>query len=298
MNHGNLPAIPGDSTNEIDATLALIESRTLRAQHVERTDILDKVKALLLLPDNTHATTEIVAGYFAVPISTIKSVVEDNRAELEANGYRVLSGEELKEFAGLFEGPANPVGPRTRSLALFERRTMVNLGMLLKGSPVARQLRTALMDIEESVAPEVKAHIVANGPLPLREQAEIIRILFPMLPEAYATAKVKLLAARVLGEEPEIDPAEMPLYASVFLEEKGHKRKTLDAFESRFGLRCSNRYLKVHGKRPAKVAGPATSAHIKTINVYAQADRPILEAVYEELASEFAAFESGLQAAA
>ncbi len=298
MNHGNLPDVPGDTATTIDDTLALIESRTLRSRHVDRTDVLNKVKALLLLPDDTHATTEMVAAYYEVSVSTIKSVVEDNRAELESNGYKVFAGEELKTFAGLFEGPANPVGPRTRSLALFGRRTMVNVGLLLKGSPVAQRLRTAVMDIEQSVEPEVKAQIATNGPLPLREQAEIIRILFPMLPEPYATAKVKLLTARVLGEKPEIEPDEIPLYASVFLEEKGHRRKTIDKFEAKFGLRCSNAYLRLHGQRPPRVDGPATSAHIKKIVVYKQSDRPLLEEVYSGIVAEISAFEDGLKSAA
>lgn len=132
--------------------LALTESRTLRQKHATRTDVLDKVKALLLLPDDTHMTLPMVAAYFEVSVKTIESLVNDHRAELEGNGLRVLRGAELREFATFFEGVANPVGPKTRSLALFIRRTVLNVGQLLRESDVARQVRTALLDVEEDGA--------------------------------------------------------------------------------------------------------------------------------------------------
>ena len=113
--------------------VALTESRSLRAQYADRTDVLDKVKALALLPDNTHATTEMVASYYEVPVQTIQSVVEDNREELQSNGRRVLAGAELREFAVPFGGIANlGLSPKTRSLAIFSRRAILNVGQLLR----------------------------------------------------------------------------------------------------------------------------------------------------------------------
>lgn len=275
--------------------MALVESRTLRQQYAGRVDVLDRVKALALLPDGVHATTEIVAGYFEVPVKTIESVVGDNREELEANGHRVLRGEELRDFATSFGEVANPVGPKTRSLALFTRRTILNVGQLLRDSDVARRVRQYLLDVEQSTAPGVRAAVAAAGPVSYREQAEILAILRPVLPENVAVAKGRIILARSMGELPEIDPAEVPLYATSFLAEKGLSRKTISNFESGFGLRASNRYLKVHGRRPEKIDGPVGSK-IEKIRVYTQADRPILEAVYAEMADLFAAFESGVAA--
>ncbi|MFF3558941.1 phage antirepressor KilAC domain-containing protein [Streptomyces sp. NPDC002574] len=134
-------------TNE----LVLIESRSLRDQTIERTDVLDKVKALVTLPNGFHVTTQMVATYFEVPVETIKSVVEDNRAELEERGYRVLRGAELTEFASPFGGPANlGLSPMARSLALFTRKAVLNIGQLLTKSEVSRQIRTYLLDVEEA----------------------------------------------------------------------------------------------------------------------------------------------------
>ncbi|WP_328981745.1 phage antirepressor KilAC domain-containing protein [Streptomyces mirabilis] len=133
-------------TNE----MVLVESRSMRDQTIDRTDVLDKVKALVTLPDSFHVTTEMVATYFDVPVKTIESVVEDNRTELEERGYRVLRGEELKTFAAPFGGVANlGLSPMARSLALFTRKAVLNVGQLLTKSEVSKQIRTYLLDVEE-----------------------------------------------------------------------------------------------------------------------------------------------------
>ncbi|MFE9645258.1 restriction endonuclease [Streptomyces sp. NPDC006365] len=122
---------------------ALLESKTLRDSALERTDVLDRVKALSLLPDGMHVTTAMVAAYFQVGIKAIRSLVVDHREELEANGYRVLTGSELSSFKEL-----SGIQSRTASLALFSRRAVLNVAMLLRDSEVARQVRTYLLDME------------------------------------------------------------------------------------------------------------------------------------------------------
>ncbi|MDQ0934071.1 restriction endonuclease [Streptomyces turgidiscabies] len=122
---------------------ALLESKTPRDSALERTDVLDRVKALSLLPDGMHVTTAMVATYFQVGVKAIRSLVLDHRAELEENGYRVLTGSELSSFKEL-----SGIQSRTASLALFSRRAVLNAAMLLRDSEVARQVRVYLLDME------------------------------------------------------------------------------------------------------------------------------------------------------
>ncbi|MCX4882121.1 restriction endonuclease [Streptomyces sp. NBC_00847] len=122
---------------------ALLESKTLRDGVLDRTDALDRVKALSLLPDGMHVTTAMVAAYFHVTVETIRALVHDHRTELEANGYRVLAGAELSDFKQL-----SGIQSRTRSLAIFSRRAVLNIAMLLRDSEVARQVRVYLLDME------------------------------------------------------------------------------------------------------------------------------------------------------
>ncbi|MDT9690834.1 restriction endonuclease [Streptomyces sp. P9(2023)] len=123
--------------------VVLLESRAMRAGVAERTEVLDRVKALSLLPDGMHVTTAMVAAYFAVGITAIRSLIADHRDELEANGYRVLTGTELSSFKELSYIPS-----QAPSLALFSRQTVLNVAMLLRDSEVARQVRRYLLDME------------------------------------------------------------------------------------------------------------------------------------------------------
>ncbi|MFJ8147568.1 restriction endonuclease [Streptomyces sp. NPDC096048] len=122
---------------------ALLESPALRSSVLERTDVLDRVKALSLLPDGMHVTTAMVAAYLEVSRKAIESLVFDHRDELTVSGYRVLAGTELTSFKEV-----SGIQSRSRSLALYPRRTVLNIAMLLRDSEVARQVRVHLLDME------------------------------------------------------------------------------------------------------------------------------------------------------
>lgn len=151
---------------------------------------------------------------------------------------------------------------------------------------------------EAAPAPQPREITAAAGPLPYKEQAEVVVIFAQagVLPESYATATAKIIVARAMGERPALESSETPLYAATFLAEKGHKPKTVAKFQSGFGSRVSNRYFKVHGRRPEKIPGPAGS-RIDKVAVYTEDDRPILEQVYGEIADLISAFETGGQIA-
>ncbi len=147
--------------------VVLTESRAARGQYRDDVDALDKVKVLDLMPDDLHVTTEMVATYFEISIDAIKKVVQRNRDELTENGLLVLRGDDLRDFETTTEGGSNErdtqslsfedaaersaAGARggRRALALFTRRTVLNVAMLLAESDVARQTRRALLDRDD-----------------------------------------------------------------------------------------------------------------------------------------------------
>jgi len=138
----------------------LLESESLRESVVSRTDALDKVKVLSVLPDGVHVTTRMVATYFEVGVEAVKSLVEDHREGLEANGYRLLTGPALMSLALMSFKDLCGLSPRTRAVAVFSRRTVLNVAMLLRGSVVARQVRTYLLDAEGNVRPQPVDNLV------------------------------------------------------------------------------------------------------------------------------------------
>ncbi|MFE9533075.1 hypothetical protein [Streptomyces sp. NPDC006691] len=144
--------------------VALLESRTLRADHVGRVDVLEKVRALRLLPDGTHLSTDGVARYFEVPTEAVNSVVKRHRDELHSNGLRTLKGDELQAFEmanlAISENGRDRSYPQGRAhLRLYTRRTVLNIAMLLRDSEVARCVRAYLLDTEETART-----VTANDP--------------------------------------------------------------------------------------------------------------------------------------
>ncbi|MDH6576403.1 hypothetical protein [Kitasatospora sp. MAP5-34] len=126
---------------------ALLESRTLRESLSERVDALDKVKALSLLPDGVHVTTQMVADYFEVGERAVNSLVQRHRAELEGNGFVVLRPVDNSGFVGF---NLKPTQVRGRWMAIYPRRAVLNIAMLLRDSEVARSVRRYLLDAERA----------------------------------------------------------------------------------------------------------------------------------------------------
>lgn len=125
--------------------IALLESRALRESVSTRTEALDRVKALVLLPDSLHITSKLVADYFEVTERAINSIIQRHREELESNGFRILTGSEALAFVS-FNLKLTQVGGR--GIAVYPRRTVLNVAMLLRDSAVAREIRTYLLDTE------------------------------------------------------------------------------------------------------------------------------------------------------
>lgn len=130
-------------TTAVDLTET--SARAQRDQLADRTDVLDKVGVLRCLPDNLHATTDMVAEFYEVPVESIRQTVKRNREELDDDGYRVLSRSEFEsDIASL-----SNLDPKVRSVGLYPRRAILRIGMLLRDSAVARQVRDYLLNAEE-----------------------------------------------------------------------------------------------------------------------------------------------------
>ncbi|MFC6596758.1 restriction endonuclease [Kitasatospora paranensis] len=192
----------------VDAVL--LESPTMRATVAGRVEVLDRVGALRLMPDDLHVTTEGVAGYFGVGLKAIYSLVVDHRAELVANGYTVLTGSRLTSFKEVSGSQS-----RARSLALFTRRTVLNVAMLLRDSETARRVRCLLLDIEQ----ESRGQSVAE---PADER--------PRYPEGSVDAAVARVAERVVRDV--VGTAVVPLLNALAVE-VGRNSTKLDAMADR-----------------------------------------------------------------
>src|SRR5690606_3378419 len=88
---------------------------------------------------------DMVAEFFGTPRETIRTLVRNNRDEIEEDGYRVAT-------RATFEESFNTKLPSSAStIALFPRRAVLRVGMLLRDSVVARKVRDYLLDSEQTV---------------------------------------------------------------------------------------------------------------------------------------------------
>lgn len=170
--------------------------RGKRDELATRTDVLDRVGALRTLPDDMHVTTEMVAEFFSVPRDTVAQLVSRNRDELDSDGYRVVT-------RGSFEGTYNVSVPSSASrIALFPRRAVLRVGMLLRDSETAKDVRSYLLDVESKDIATVTFLIPKNLPDALRlaaDQAERAD---------RAELEAKVLTARVEKDAPLVAKAE------------------------------------------------------------------------------------------
>jgi len=138
--------------------LTLAAARSERDALAARTDVLDKVGVLRTLPDDMHVTTEMVAEFYEVPEGTIRALVLDNRDEIETDGYRVVT---RSAFEGSY--PKQLTSSASR-IALFPRRAVLRVGMLLRDSLVARKVRDHLLDAEAAAPRELSEdEIIRNA---------------------------------------------------------------------------------------------------------------------------------------
>ncbi|MFI5528927.1 hypothetical protein ACIA8O_10295 [Kitasatospora sp. NPDC051853] len=130
----------------MDREAVLQESRTMRGGMADRVEALDGVKALVLLPDGVHVTARMVADYYGVGEKAVESLVHRHRAELTEHGYRVLKGSDLLRFVSFNLKESTGAG---RGLGIFPRRAVLVVGMLLRGSVVAKAVRRELLELAE-----------------------------------------------------------------------------------------------------------------------------------------------------
>lgn len=137
----------------------ILENRELRQKLMDRLDVLDKVKELVFLPNTELMTVKQVADYYEVGEEVIRQIIVRNRKELSQNGMVELSYNDILSKFGsdrMSRPMIRQFGINTGKNNVFTRRAVLNVGMLLRDSEVAKRVRTYLLDVEEHAPIEVK----------------------------------------------------------------------------------------------------------------------------------------------
>ena len=122
----------------------LLTNAKRREENMNRIEVLDKVGTLLSLPNTELYTTEMVANYYEVGIEAIQSLIKDNKEELKTNGFKLMKRSEILNVLG---GQLENIKVPNRGMNIFTKRTVLNVGMLLRDSEIAKEIRSRLLDI-------------------------------------------------------------------------------------------------------------------------------------------------------
>ncbi|SCC21487.1 hypothetical protein [Bacillus mycoides] len=148
-------------------TIEVIDNKVERDNLVERVEVLDRVKELLLLPDNEFATINQVANFYNVDKKTLTNQMRFHEEELLSDGYKIVSGKDLattlKRVAKVENGRGHILINNSEkipytNLGLYTKRAILRVGMLLRDSEIAKEVRTQLLNIEEHTTTEVKSY--------------------------------------------------------------------------------------------------------------------------------------------
>lgn len=151
-----------EKVNEED----LVENKDLRNKLINRVDTLEKVKNLITLPKTKLLTTKMVMEFYEISYEAINKTLQRNREELLENGMVYMSFKEIKseifnqdlksELDESIELTPKGLGLSPKGSFIFTLRAVLNVGMLLRDSKIAKEVRNQLLNVFDNSTTEQK----------------------------------------------------------------------------------------------------------------------------------------------
>ena len=149
---------------------SFLDNKKLREEAMSRVEVLDKVKQLVLIPELECMTVKQVADYYEVDTDTIKKQYQRNQNEFDSDGAHTKSLSDFKNLNGTkcpiknmaqlngklvitFKDETELVVPN-RGVKCFPKRAVLRMGMLLRDSAIAAEVRTQILNGYEKLTPE------------------------------------------------------------------------------------------------------------------------------------------------
>ena len=155
----------------------IMDYRQVREEYIGRVEVLERVKKLFTIPNLDCMLLKQVADYYEVSIDSVKGIYNYNKEEFIADGaikhsikdVKSLMGENspIKNIITCRGGIEIPIDENTKvfipntGVILFPKRAILRVGMLLRDSVIAKEIRTQLLNIVE-IAQEEKPEIITQ----------------------------------------------------------------------------------------------------------------------------------------
>lgn len=237
-----------------------------------------------------HGTEILAADVKGKPQVVLKPAIESIGLDYKTQ-HRKLVG---KSWATVGMVPTVGSDGKVRQMTTVDVRTFLMLLATIDENRVAEEARPLLVAYQAEVADAIEAYWTKGGVInpratevqlsELAQQAQaqmsVIQLAKGIIADDYLETKARLVLARSMGEEPEIDPADRPIDVSGFLADKGLSAKDIRKWGSAFGRRLKALYVAKHGTEPKSV-DRFVNGTVKTVNGYFGRDLPLLEEVFE-----------------
>lgn len=183
-----------------------------------------------------------------------------------------------------------------RSMITADLRTFLMALATIPVTRVAVEFQENLKDYQREVADVIEKYWTKGGAINPRAtedqlaaliahaigQARVLRELRGVVDGAWLDARGRHVAARALGEEPEVDPERRPLTVGEYLGDQGVSGAELRSLSPKLGVRVKGLYVGRYGRAPLKVDRFVDGA-LRKVYGYTEADRPLFDQAWAAL---------------
>lgn len=147
--------------------LDLIENKKLRDELRDRVDVLDRVKQVFLIPGVDLLPMRQVAEFYNAEFDAVRQCYLRNKVEIDQDGVIMLKPSDLAEKIQMRQDVTLDFGSSAkvnyggysisisnRGTYMFSKRAVLRVGMLLRDSVIAREVRTQLLNTYEHATSE------------------------------------------------------------------------------------------------------------------------------------------------
>jgi hypothetical protein len=238
-----------------------------------------------------HGTDLLAVDVDGKPQIVLRPAVESLGLDFSAQRRKLQS----RSWACIGEKTMQlPGDAQRRTHTAVDVRTFLMLLATINENNVAENKRGLLIAYQAEVADVIEAYWRDGGAINPRAtedqlnrmarqaqaQAAVLQALKGIVDPKHLEAKGRIVLARALGEAPELNPADLPLYVSDYLKSKGLRHSFIETKSPGFGKRLKARYIVEHDREPERHHQELPNGTVRQVYAYTEADRPLFDSVW------------------
>jgi len=178
----------------------------------------------IFFQDEYWVTTRQVEAYFGIDRRTLIRYTNEYSDELKQSGYRIISGNELRELRDVGDTDVtNIIDEKVPKQGIFNIKAFLNLAMLLTESQKAKELRKIMLDVVVDVISRR-----AGGDVKYINQRDDAYIIAAYYNDGYHKAFIDALTNYVDADRAKYPNYTDRIYQEIFCENTVEYKRVLD----------------------------------------------------------------------